>query len=217
MPTGVPFDVIDHVQRVETFNNTLGNIESEEIVALRSTVNLPNQGEGIFLRYRASGIYQFDEAPSLNDKICYVPEKIDFNQLTIINGAELNEGFLNQQEFLTKRVDGKFASNYCFTLVQVSMTANEYNFWAAIDNEFERTGDIFEAPPAKINGNILNDDPAQNDILGLFSLTVSDTANYVITGTDAGFPPAPCARRPPGPCFNCLQIQNATTQKPDCL
>ncbi|MEM8891671.1 MAG: DUF4249 family protein, partial [Bacteroidota bacterium] len=129
----------------------------------------------------------------------------------------LNNGFLNQEEFLTKRVDGKFASNYCFTLVQLSITQNEYNFWAAIENEFERTGDIFEAPPAKINGNVLNDDKSQSDVLGLFSLTVADTTKYLITGTDAGFPMAPCARRPPGPCFNCLQIQNATTQKPDCL
>lgn len=221
MPERVPFDFIDHVQREESFNNSQGNIETQEVVAIRSTSSLPNNGEGIFLRYRASGVYQFNERPSINDKICYVPEIIDNNQLTIVNGSSLNDGILNQQEFLLKRVDTRLAKRYCFTLFQISMTENEYNFWAAIENEFARTGDIFETPPAKINGNILNTINTKNDVIGLFSVTASDSAKYVITGSQVGFSRGPCDGFPPpaqgSPCFNCLLIQNATYQEPDCF
>ncbi|MEL6256396.1 MAG: DUF4249 family protein [Bacteroidota bacterium] len=221
MPERIPFDLIDHVQREESFNNSQGNIETQEVVAIRSTTDLPNNGEGIFLRYRASGVYQFNERVSLNDKICYVPERIDNNQLTIINGSSLNNGVLNQQEFLLKRVDSRLAKRYCFTLVQISITQNEYNFWTAIEDEFDRTGDIFETPPAKINGNILNTVSTKNDVIGLFSLTASDSAKYVITGSQVGFSRGPCEGFPPpaqgSPCFNCLQIQNSSYQEPDCF
>ncbi|MDW3648086.1 MAG: DUF4249 family protein [Bacteroidia bacterium] len=221
MPERVPFDFIDHVQRLESFNNSQGNIETQEVVAIRSTTDLPNNGEGIFLRYRASGVYQFNERVSINDKICYVPERIDNNQLTIINGSSLNNGALNQQEFLLKRVDSRLAKRYCFTLVQISITENEYNFWTAIEDEFDRTGDIFETPPAKINGNILNTVNTKNDIIGLFSVTVADSAKYVITGSDVGFSRGPCEGFPPpaqgSPCYNCLLIQNSSYQEPDCF
>ena len=221
MPERVPFDFIDHVQREESFNNSQGNIETQEVVAIRSTTNLPNNGEGIFLRYRASGVYQFNERVSINDKICYVPEKIDNNQLTIIDGSTLNNGVLNEQEFLLKRVDNRLAKRYCFTLFQISITENEYNFWTAIEDEFARTGDIFETPPAKINGNIFNSVNTRNDIIGLFSVTASDSAKYVITGSQVGFSRGPCEGFPPpaqgSPCFNCLLIQNATYQEPDCF
>lgn len=221
MPKIVPVQNVDYIRREETFTNASGNLGTREFLVLRSSATFPNEGEDIFLRYRVSGIYEYQERPSLNDKICYISEQIDFNQLGIIDAAVLPGGVLTEEPFLEKLIDHRLAFNYCFTIVQLAMTQSEYTYWNSVKSEFERTGDIFETPPAKINGNIRNSINTKNDVIGLFSLIASDTLKLNTNGLDLGAPRGQCqgfrSLDRDSPCFNCIKIANSTYNKPECF
>jgi len=221
MPPIVPIQTINYKLGTETFTNAIGNIETHDIISLRASANLPQNGEGVFLRYRTTGNYQFNERPSIDDKICYVEEQIDFNQVSIVDGHSLNGGILRDEPFLTKTLDYRFVYDYCFTVVQLSITENEYEFWNSVKNEFERTGDIFEKPPAKINGNVFNNISSKNDVIGLFSVIASDTLNFLTHGHELGLGSGPCLGFPPpaqgSPCYNCLITENSSYTKPACF
>ena len=133
----------------------------------------------------------------------------------MIDGREVNNGILVDQPILEKLIDEKFFHSYCFTVVLQSISKNAFDYWNSIKNEFERTGDIFEAPPARIRGNVLNVESTKNDVIGLFSAIATDTMNLSVNSTDINTNLRQC--RPFGTlsdaCTNCLIIANSSLEK----
>ena len=222
MPPVIPNIRLGWNRREETITNELGNVATQSILILEADANLPPQENGAFLRYRVKGDYEFRERASstnLNDITCFVKEEIDFNNLSLVDGRLINDGQLVNQPIMERIIDTKFAYNYCFTVIQQSISKNSFNFWVSIENEFERTGDIFEAPPAKIKGNIQNTQGTKNDVIGLFSAVTTDTSKLLVSGIELGNPRIPCRSfgTVPSACFDCLIINNSSIEKPECF
>ena len=222
IPPIIPNARLGWNRREETVTNDIGNVATQSILILEADANLPQSADGAFIRYRVEGVYEYRERASpnnLNDISCFVQELIDFNNLSLIDGRLINDGQLVNQPILERIIDTKFAYNYCFTVVQQSISKSAFNYWVSIENEFERTGDIFEAPPAKIKGNILNTAGTKNDVIGLFSAISTDTSNLLVTGIELGNPRIPCRSfgNIPVACFDCLIIEKSSIERPECF
>ena len=222
MPAVIPATRLSWARRDESIRNSAGNVATKSIIILKSDALLPDLSDGSFLRFRVEGIYEYRErasASNLNDQTCYVPEVIDFNNLALVDGRLVNNGELVDQPVLERTIDFKFAYNYCFSVVTQSITRNAFNFWVSIQNEFERTGDIFEAPPAKIKGNIVNTNGTENDVIGLFSAISNDTSKLLVSGIELNNPRIPCRSfgAVPDACFDCLIIEKSSLVRPECF
>ena len=203
----------------ETVVNEAGNFAEIERITVLVDTDFPS--ETAFLKWNTFGIYEFPEIGTqgnLNPEICFITEMVDFDNVAIASAAETNTSFLQNKEVLTRNIDFRFAVGYCFNVIQQSITEDTYEFWAAVQGEFEREGNIFEAPPGKIRGNVYNPDDMDEEILGIFSASAVDTFQVLVRPAEAGTPNPKCRPFPvPGPeCQNCLSLPNSTTERPTC-
>jgi len=202
--------------------NEAGNFVNSTDVMVSVNTFFPPSENGSFLRWTTFGVYQYAEIGSqgnLNPQICYVTEDIDFDNVSVVSSEGIEGNFLQQQPVITRIVDFRFTANYCFNVVQHSITENAYDFWSAVGAEFERSGNIFEAPPGKIKGNIFNPTDEAEEVLGFFGASAVDTIDIIVQGRDVGNPIPQCRPFPRGPesCTNCLLLNNSTRIKPDCF
>ncbi len=209
------------VRDIEELNEA-GNFVNATKIDVKVNTFFPTSDNGSYLRWTSFGTYEYAEIGSqgnLNPDICYVTEDVDFDNVAVASSNEVNGDFLEKQLVLTRNVDYRFTDNYCFSVVQHSITEAAYEFWSAVQEEFERTGNIFETPPSKIRGNVYNVNDDREEVLGFFSASAVDTIKILINGPEAGNPSPQCVPFPPGPpsCFNCLSLSNSTLTKPECF
>ncbi|MEL6865584.1 MAG: DUF4249 domain-containing protein [Bacteroidota bacterium] len=200
------------VPEIDSLSFALGD---DEVDVLVYTPIDKNTG----LRWRAYGEYEFHEISSqtnLNPKICYVTETVDLNLVTVVDGASVNGNFLSAERAITKNVDYRFAIRYCMHVIQQSLSPAATEFWSTVNEEINRTGSIFDIPPAKIAGNMANVDDPDEEVLGIFYASAADTSRLFMLRQEVGNPGPLCIPFPPPPadCFNCQQRLGATTEKP---
>ena len=201
--------------------NEAGNFVSSTDVRVMVNTSFPINENGSFLRWTSFGVYEYAEIGSqgnLNPQICFVTEDVDFDNVSVASSEEVVDNFIQRQPVLTRVVDFRFTARYCFNVVQHSITESAFNFWSAVGDEFERSGNIFEAPPGKINGNIFNVANAEDEVLGFFGASAVDTITILVEGREVGNPIPQCRPFPRGPesCTNCLLLNNSTRVRPPC-
>lgn len=221
MPVEVPIDELNWELKEIADENESGNVVTAKNVVVMADATIPDREEGVFLRYRVESVYEYRERTvGPNTRYCYVQDNIDFNNLAIVDGRDINEGKLVDQPVLKKLLDAKFTWGTCLTVTQHSISEQSYNYWNSIQNEFQRTGDIFESPPAKIKGNIFNTDGTKNDVIGLFSAIASNQAKIYVDGLDIDERLCQCQCWPPPrteTCYNCLGLSKSSQDQPECF
>lgn len=223
MPKMVPIAKVSTSLASKVINNGTNNLVTVTNITVAIDANLPDKGKEVYLRYRLNGTYKYQEIPSasnLDANICYVNEIIDFDNVNTVEGSKISEGILKAWPIYSKLADYRFAYDYCFKIEQQSISREAYLFWKTIENEYSRTGDIFETPPATLRGNIFNVVETRSDVVGLFSTIANYNTEYHVTSLEAGSPRQQCLgflRTNPDACFNCLLLQNSTYQKPVCF
>ncbi len=205
----------------ESFNNPAGNISAGSLVGLYVNADLPKE-EDIFLKYSIKGIYQYIEigTPSnLNPLYCFVDESIDFDNISLVEKSDLTDGKLLNKLIIKKVVDYRFSQNYCMKVYQERITENAFNFWKLVENEYSRTGDIFEKPPGILRGNIIEQSQTDISVVGLFSVIAVDSMNLFIPPSKVGSPRSECRsfNNRPSRCTDCLSIPNSSLIKPECF
>ncbi|WP_235295842.1 DUF4249 family protein [Portibacter marinus] len=205
----------------ELVNNAAGNVVEREVINVLTDINLPVDEE-IYLRYRIDGTYEYREigTPSnLNPVTCYVDEIIDLNNLAIISNTGLEGGNIQNKLILTRAPDYRYSYNYCMHISQDRISKEAYEFWRLVENEFNRTGDIFEAPPGIIRGNINETGPSDIGCIGVFSVAAVSTKDFHILPSAVNNPRPRCQPfpAPPPTCTNCLLLPKSTLTKPECF
>lgn len=218
----IPIAEISTLVTTETENNAAGNLVALNFVNIFVNADLPID-ENVYLKYRVQGIYTYNEnatQSNLNPKICYVNEIIDLDNIVTVKGEEILDGVLRNQQVLRKTSDYRFSQNYCLTVIQERISRESYDFWKLVENEYTRTGDIFENPPGVLRGNISEKESTEVSAIGLFSVSSTASMKMLITPAMAGNPRSECSGRPsnrPSRCINCQSIFGSSLIKPDCF
>lgn len=205
----------------EKIKNAANNIIDENHINLLLDTKFPTEEE-VFVKYRLFGTYQYEQVvtPENFDPVtCFVEELIDFDNVSLANNLETTDGELRNHFLFQKKIDYRFAFNYCMSVYQERITKNAYLFWQNVLYEYGRTGDIFEKPPGILRGNVFEEESTDIGVIGLFSMVAVDSSKHLITPLKAGFPQAECSRfgQLATTCLNCLLINKSTLVKPECF
>ena len=182
-------------------------------------INTPLLGEGqeTYLTWNFESEWRMSEIGNIFNDICYVKEEIDFGNAPVFSSENITGDYLSDQHVFTRNVDQRFHDTYLFHIYQQSTTKQAYEFWNAVATELNRSGDIFETPPANIRGNIFNVDNPAETVLGLFYTTAVDTSYLFVRGSEVENPRTECRPfpRPPDYCGDCLLRDGARTTRPE--
>lgn len=207
--------------------NEVGNIESQEFVRFLLTTPLlaPNSGGRSYLKWDFVGTYRFLESTLAspfppNTKTCYIFEELNLENTVVFNGAESNQEVLTDFFLLEEPFDFRFSDGFYLTTLQQSLSEGAYQYWENIGKIIELSGNFFEAPPGKINGNFQNVEDAAEEVFGYFYATEEKTIRYFLPPPE-NRPTPYCpnsvsnADSAPAACLDCLLRPGSTLIKPD--
>lgn len=107
---------------------------------------------------------------------------------------------------------------YYLLVEQQAITEDAYNFWRVVDNQINKVGSVFDNTPASVPGNLVNLTNADNEILGLFSVTgLRRRVFYVLRNN---IPQAPLTSVPidydiSNTCAACSETSTTTSIRPE--
>ena len=140
---------------------------------------------------------------------CFVSESVKQTIFTILKD-NLSNGQENIQKvgFITDD-GGRFQTKYMVAIEQISLTKEAFSFYSLLNNQISIDGDIFDPPPAKISGNIINLDNPDEAVIGYFH--ASDVSNYALF-VEANFLDE--SQLPRQINDDCRLIDNSTVEEP---
>jgi len=202
----------------EQFNQA-GNLRTVNFVNVLVNTRFPDTQQASFFRWNISGVYQFPDRNSFNPRTCYITENLNFDNVAVAASINVANNFLQKQEILTTEVDFRFAFRYCFKVAQQTITSEAYNFWSGVAEEKERSGNILETIPGKIQGNVFNPQDSEEEVLGFFGAAAVDTIELLVLSEEVGNPRQKCTEfsRFLEICVSCLSASNSSLVKPTCF
>ncbi len=202
-----------------------GTVEYPFVYVYADT-QIPQHEDPLFLKWNIETLYFFREGEPPNPlappaDTCYLTEEAASQAINIFSTLESTTNFIERQYIGRKYVEPyKYYIRHYFNVSVVSMTERRYNYWNHVDDLINQNGDIFDEPPAKIRGNIKNEEGDLDDAFGYFEAVAVDTAHAYTLRTDFSFNisnPCPYPRgssRNRWGCSNCLDLPNSTLDRP---
>lgn len=99
---------------------------------------------------------------------CFVPDMVPFRNIFIaedtgFDGLATSQiaGFLEDNGF-------RFMHRFRFDFQQMAISAETYRYLRLIDQQLSLTGSVFDPPPARLRGNIINLNDPDETVLGHF-------------------------------------------------
>jgi len=221
--------------------SSLGIPIDRYFVNLLTSATLPASTDPYYLRWDIEEVYLVAEvpltkAPDYTPRNCYIrgfnlPEKI--NLVANETGKAMTIDSLYMTDHI---VDYTFAYTHYFGVFQSSISKESFDYWTKVDKVVNRTGSLFEIPPAPIVGNVKNCNDTTQQVLGFFEVASMDTSAVLIltsdlpiyVGQDCGVPGpytdnlvkqsncVPCYVKAgvPEKCVNCLVRPHSTRTPP---
>lgn len=205
--------------------NELGVLLEEELMEIKiSTPLRVGNSEKALLRWEMTGVYRFVEAPppisSTLDpqQTCYIPHDLSQNQILLFNGRETTEDELVRFPVIRDiPVDHLFASGYYVTIRQETLSPAAFRYWDQLRQNANPGGGLFDPTPGTVIGNVENIDDPEEQVLGFFYATQTDTIRRLIAPGELGNPRAYCdSPNNQGEiiCRECTEIRNSSLEKP---
>jgi len=213
---GVNFEVGE-----KTFRNNLGEYVTQTVIGVQLETNIPSSQEPPYLRWRVGGEYALTEnyPNALSPRTCYIGTNLDLNDIRILDATDLNEGKIFGQTIAETEYDYRFAENYCFHILQFSISEEEFTYWSNIKEIIDISGGLFDPPPGTIVGNIFNVDDQSIAAVGYFSVASVTFSRQFVNGASIEKLVQPyCSprfgREPEFGCMNCTEFRDSKLGKP---
>lgn len=225
VPTPERLEVDRYVKNVI---NDAGNIIEQEFLRFLLTTPLidPVLGGRSFLKWDFLGTYRFIESAitgglSSFPKTCYFFDNLNLQNSVVYNGRESAQEVLTNFFLLEEAYDYRFREGFYLSVAQRSLSRNAYEYWSQIDKVVDLSGNFFEAPPGRVEGNFRNVDQPEEEVYGFFYPSQEHIIRYYVPPVgdliDRFCPieASPSDSTVSALCLNCLDRQNSTTERPD--
>ncbi len=194
MPITVGKDVVNAlITKIEQLGSQ-GTTFEKDVIQIFVDTTFPSSNEPIYTKWDIEELYVHQEAdlplsrfPFYSPKNCFVTVFSDPQSIRLHDGKEFPVSTIDNQLVLTRDIDFTFFNPHYFNVIQSSITAEAFNYWKNIDEIANRSGSIFDIPPAPVKGNIFNVDDPSEEVLGYFEVSAVDTARTFTTRADIGF------------------------------
>ena len=223
VPDSFQIKEIKHVDTLATFLNESGSTQRLKSIEFYAVAEQETVQEDFYLRFQYETAYQVLEtkcSPFHNPKACYFyndERPFDLNLFEI----EAQTGPVSFESLVLRRAtDYKLAELFALDLYLYNYNKEEFEYWKQLKQLFDQSGNVTDAIPARLIGNIVADDGSE--VLGQFAVVGKTRKIKLIGNSDfptyklpfcgiAGLRPWPL----PDECCNCLGLKGATTIKPD--
>ncbi len=216
-------------------------VEKEEIVSgegvpvktykvnIYLTTQFPKTPDAAYIRWGIDEVYLIIPtcAPGAIEcpDYCYIYQEVSKYNLKIVNTSNYNELPIKDLLLQSRAVDFTFMQRHAFNITQYAMNQGAYDYWKNVELLTERTGSIFDTPPAALQGNIHNVDDPSEQVFGYFEasataiIRVFVDRGYIPSDTDVTNCGWDFRYRPSGNpypyCTSCGAIKGSTNTMPD--
>ncbi len=201
-----------------------GGVRRVNVVNVFAGSEYPESQDEQYFNLQAEGLYMFREEFPISPldpppNVCFVTETPDPQRINLMSLPPGESMEIPNQLIAIKRIEGhEFFFRYYFNLVFYSISERRFRYWEQTNTLINQSGTIFDIPPARISGNVVNTDNSQENALGYFQAAATDTVRTFLTRADFRFHISdPCASNNPNRhsgCSDCTSIENSTLDRP---
>ena len=153
---------------------------------------------------------------------CYVTQAAEPQNLVLLDREYLNATEYNGQLLAKRLIDESFLYEHYFVSYQSVLTIEAYSYWSKVEELIEGNGSIFDAPPAKIKGNLFCKADESKTVWGYFQVANQALHRFSLVKTDLPFVlnigdcqgNGPQVYPPRHWCIDCLTLKNSSNTRP---
>ncbi|MEP6738134.1 MAG: DUF4249 family protein, partial [Chryseolinea sp.] len=191
---------------------------------------LPTSEGPQFFKWDVDEVYMFEQTPIPNPFLggipppCYVTGYADPQKITLFSTENLNIDHIENKLVAVRSIDQSFLARHYFIVNMSSISRQAYSYWDHVNSLVNRSGSIFDTPPAPIVGNIHNKEDESEKVYGYFEATNTSFARIFVLKGNIPFTIAFYCNDPakgiyyqsyPDECYQCTSLPNSKLEKPD--
>jgi hypothetical protein len=203
---------------------------TKNFIAIYTDTELPATDGPLFLKWAAEEVYMFEQTPIRNPLTgtiplpCFVSGFPDPQRIAIFETKEKSAHTIQRTLVAEREIDHTFLARHYFVLNLSSISSSAHKYWQKVDGLINKSGSMFDTPPAPIHGNVYNTQDPSEQVLGYFGASNTAVSRISTIRNDIPFPilyycydPDKGVYSPdyPSECFNCLSLPNSSHEKPD--
>lgn len=120
----------------------------------------PKKEKPYYFRWDVDEYYVFEQTPRpdpMNHGLpppCYVYAYSDPQRITTFSTRDKDVSVLKNQLVSVQDVQQTFLTRKEYTVYCTSLTKESYEYWNVVNQQINKTGSIFDTPPAPVKGNL---------------------------------------------------------------
>ena len=211
----------------EEYTDGEGTVAERLFLNIYTNHTLPSSEAPLFLKWHVEEVYalsptDFPDPFSNVPPTCYIDQQIDPQRIVLFSTEGTTATSIPELLVASRLVDPTFKERHYFTTFQSSLTPEAYAYWQQVNVVANQSGSIFDAPPARVKGNILNvNNPAQ-EVHGYFQATNQVMDRFYLLPDDVPFRMTlHCEYRSernyydyPSECLDCTSVRNSSYKRP---
>lgn len=227
MPLVTGTDEIYYTMEPEAYTDQDGIIAERYFLKIYSNHTLPSSPDPIFLKWHTEEVYLLSptDFPDPFNSIpppCYISQRIDPQKIVLFDNETTKTTHIPNLHIASRRLDRSFKERHYLTTYQWSMTREAHAYWRKVDIVANQTGSIFDAPPARVRGNLFNAEDPSEEVYGYFQAVNQSLHRFYLLPHHLPFSmPAHCEYMPernyydyPSECIDCTSVANSSYNRP---
>lgn len=195
-------------------------------VKIYLNTTLPKESSTAYLRWAIDEVYTIKptcspfaiECPPW----CFIYQDVSTANITLVKTTDFRQPVLERVLLQTRNVDFTFMVRHYFNVTQYSMSELAYQYWKKVQLLTQRTGSLFDPPPALVTGNMVNVDDPKEPVYGFFEISAAqltrlpiDRGYIPVDITNCNWNPYYYSGNPYSYCTNPFAIKGSTIERPD--
>jgi hypothetical protein len=183
-----------------------------------------------YFRWDVLETYMFEQTPipsPLTGGIpnpCYVTGYPDPQRITLFSNR--NQTIQEKKHTLvaSRKLNYAFLTKHYFSIYMNSISLESYTYWQNVDQLINRSGSIFDTPPAPIKGNITSVTDETEQVFGYFEAANTSLSRFYVLRGDIPIALVAYCNDPqygiywwgyPSECSQCTLLDGSTLTPPD--
>lgn len=194
-------------------------------VKIYLNTTLPKESTVAYLRWAIDEVYTIKPtcAPFAIEcpPYCFIYQDVSTANITLVKTTDYTQPRLERVLLQTRNVDYTFMVRHFFNVTQYTMSEAAYQHWKKVQLLTQRTGSLFDPPPALITGNMVNLNDPTEVVYGFFEVPAArlnrifiDRGFIPVDITNCDWSPFYYAGNPYSYCTNPFAIKGSTIERP---
>lgn len=227
MPEPLGTDEIYHVIEEAEYTDQDGIVSERLFLKIYSNHTLPETNDPLYIKWHVEEVYvlsptdfpdPFGDVPPS----CYIRQQVDPQRIILFDTDNVNTSHIPSLHIVSRLIDPTFKERHYFTTYQSILSREAHEYWRQVDIVANQVGSIFDAPPARVRGNIVNIMDPSEEVHGYFQAVNQSFNRFYILPDDLPFRMTlHCEFRPernyydyPSECLNCAAVPNSSYNRP---